>query len=94
MSVSHFPFITADFLITAIFSCLGRFCLFFVVVIGASSSKQMDAPDKGTPAWYIHTHKGPRFCKFLLEWHALTAQDPKRQFPLSRTFDRDKLNFL
>lgn len=62
--------------------------------MGNYPSKTNGIPEKGTPAWYIHSHKGPRFCQYLSEWHALTGQDPKRQFPLSAIFDRDNLNFL
>ncbi|KAG6924720.1 hypothetical protein G0U57_016636 [Chelydra serpentina] len=44
---------------------------------------------KGTPAHFMYFRKGPDSCKFLEKWSRLTQENPKIQWPLLVSWDKD-----
>lgn len=62
--------------------------------MGASESRRITVPPKGTLAYYMYANYSPFTCKFLKKWNWYTRDDPKLQSPLEGSFDLDKIVHL
>ncbi|CAM4580374.1 unnamed protein product [Lepidochelys olivacea] len=61
--------------------------------MGNQKSKVEQFP-KGTPAYFMYFRRGPDSCRFLEKWSKLALENPKLQWPLLGSWDKDRVDAL